>query len=93
MADARQDQSLPFTFKILPASAVSELRSIDGKIDPINLVEYMDDQNDVVTPLPLYIPQERLEAELDKEEEGKTSRSKSNSKRTKSKPNTSPRGE
>ena len=69
MADTRQDQNFPYNFNILPESAVLDLKATDGKIDPINLVEYLDDQNEVVTPLPLYVPQDILEAELDKEEE------------------------
>ena len=56
--------NFPYTSTILPESAVSELKSIDGKIEPINLVEYRDDQNEVVTPLPLYIPKKEIEDEL-----------------------------
>lgn len=61
----------PYTSTILPASAVSELKSIDGKIEPINLVEYRDDQNEVVTPLPLYIPKKEIEDELTKQDDPK----------------------
>ena len=61
----------PYSSTILPESAVSEFKTIDGTIDPINLVEYKDDQNEVVTPLPLYIPKREIEEEMTKVEDTK----------------------
>lgn len=63
-----QDSSFPFTFDILSSTDVANYKTADGKVDPVNMVHYKDDQNEDVTPLPLYVPQEQLEAELDKEE-------------------------
>ena len=71
MANESQDQSFPYNFTILPESDVASLKTIDGKVDPINMVEYKDKDDQLVTPLPLYIPEDHLEAELDKEEESK----------------------
>ena len=56
----------PYSSTILPESAVTELKSVDGKVNPINLVEYKDDCNEVVTPLPLYIPKREIEEEMNK---------------------------
>ena len=50
-----------YVYNILTESEVSHLRTSDGKIDPSNLVQYRDDQNDLVTPEPLYIPKDELE--------------------------------
>ena len=69
MANESQDQSFPYKFTILSESEVASLKTIDGKVDPINMVEYKDKDDEVVTPLPLYIPEDHLEAELEKEDE------------------------
>ena len=69
MANESQDQSFPYNFTILPESDVASLKTIDGKVDPINMVEYKDKDDQLVTPLPLYIPEDQLEAELEKEDE------------------------
>ena len=71
MAGESQDQSFPYKFTILPESDVASLKTIDGKVDPINMVEYKDKDDEIVTPLPLYIPQDQLEAELEKEDDNK----------------------
>ena len=71
MAGESQDQSFPYKFTILPESDVASLKTIDGKVDPINMVEYKDKDDEIVTPLPLYIPQDQLEAELEKEDDSK----------------------
>ncbi len=68
MADTIQSQKFPFSFEILQQSQVADMKAIDGKIDPVNMVIYKDDQGDDVTPLPLYIPQDQLEKELEREE-------------------------
>ena len=67
MEQNNSDQNSQYNYKILSASEVSELKEVDGSIDPINMVEYVDDQNEIVTPLPLFVP-ESLETELEKEE-------------------------
>ena len=71
MANESQDQSFPYKFTILSESEVASLKTIDGKVDPINMVEYKDKDDQLVTPLPLYIPEDQLEAELEKEDENK----------------------
>ena len=71
MAGESQDQSFPYKFTILLESDVASLKTIDGKVDPINMVEYKDKDDEIVTPLPLYIPQDMLEAELEKEDDNK----------------------
>ena len=50
-----------YTYNILEEDDVSHLKATDGKLDPINLVEYRNDQNDICTPEPLYVPKEELE--------------------------------
>ena len=47
MANESQDQSFPYSFTILPESDVAGLKAIDGKIDPINMVEYKDKDDQV----------------------------------------------
>ena len=72
MSDESVEKSFPYTFSILPEENLSEFKTIDGKIAPINMVEYKDEQETIVTPLPLYVPQSQLEAELEKEDEKKS---------------------
>ena len=47
MANESQDQSFPYSFTILPESDVAGLKAIDGKVDPINMVEYKDKDDQV----------------------------------------------
>ena len=56
-----EDYDDSYVYNILNESEVTHLRTSDGKIDPSNLVQYRDDQNDLVTPEPLYIPKDELE--------------------------------
>ena len=71
MAEEGNEQSFPYTFSILPEEDLKDFKSSDGKIAPINMVEYKDDQDTTVTPLPLYVPQNQLTAEMEKEDDRK----------------------
>lgn len=62
MALESQDLDDSYSYNILPESQVASFRSTDDKIDPSSLVEYKDDQGEVVTPWPLYIPDDESEA-------------------------------
>ena len=61
MAVENEEYDDSYHYNILDESDVHHFKNTDGKMDPTNLVEYRDEQNELVTPEPLYIPKEELE--------------------------------